>query len=62
MVAALKKKGLEVEEGSSANTLYIDGEKVAIHGPHLEGEHVKEWVRKPSRKEWLAEAVKLLSK
>jgi len=62
LVKALKKKGLEVEEGSSANTLYIDGEKVAIHGPHLEGEHVKEWVRKPSRKEWLDEAVKLLGK
>jgi hypothetical protein len=62
LVKALKKKGLEVEEGSSANTLYIDGEKVAIHGPHLEGEYVKEWVRKPSRKEWLDEAVKLLGK
>jgi hypothetical protein len=62
LVKALKKKGLEVEEGSTDNTLYIDGEKVAIHGSHLEGEYVKEWIRKPSRKEWLDEAVKLLGK
>jgi hypothetical protein len=62
LVKALKKKGLEVEEGSSRNTLYIDGEKVAIHGPHLESDRVNEWVHKPSRKEWLDEAVKLLGK
>lgn len=64
LIAALKKKGIRAEDAVSSNALYIGEDKYAIHGPWLEGEGLGdrgEWIQKPTRAAWLAEAVKVLA-